>query len=111
MPDRVQRDDARNLAELPDDLPVPVDDGAADHLSGSELPEIALPSTDGREVRLDRAGAPWLIVYAYPRTGRPGEPELTPDWDRIPGARGCTPESCGFPDHHAEPAALGAEGF
>ena len=62
-------------------------------------------------MRLDREGTPWLIVYAYPKTGRPGEPELTPDWDQIPGARGCTPESCGFRDHHAELAVLGAEVF
>src|SRR5207253_575114 len=73
--------------------------------------DIALRATDGREVRLDQAGSPWVIVYAYPKTGRPGEPELTPDWDRIPGARGCTPESCGFRDHHAELAELGAEVF
>jgi peroxiredoxin len=99
----------RNLYELPKDLPVPVDDGAADHLPGTRLPDIALPSTDGRDVRLDQAGRPWLIVYAYPKTGRPGEPELTPDWDQIPGARGCTPESCGFRDHHAELLELGAE--
>src|SRR6058998_1889042 len=88
-----------NLYELPPDLPVPVDDGTADHLAGSRLPDVALPATDGRKVRLDREGSPWLIVYAYPKTGRPGEPELTPDWDQIPGARGCTPESCGFRDH------------
>ena len=101
----------RNLSELPNDLPVPVDDGAADHLVGRRLPPVALPSTDGRDVRLHDAGTPWVIVYAYPRTGRPGEPELIPDWDQIPGARGCTPESCGFRDHHAELAALGAEVF
>ena len=97
--------------ELPPDLPVPVDDGAADHLAGLRVPDVELPTTDGRRVRLDTAGAPWLILYAYPRTGRPGEPALTPDWDRIPGARGCTPESCGFRDHHAELAELGAEVF
>jgi peroxiredoxin (alkyl hydroperoxide reductase subunit C) len=99
------------LAELPPDLPVPVDDGAADHLVGMRLPDIALPATDGRHLRLDEAGSPWLIVYAYPRTGRPGEPSLVPDWDQIPGARGCTPESCGFRDHYAELAELGAEVF
>ena len=99
----------RNLYELPKDLPVPVDDGAADHLPGTRLPDVALPSTDGHNVRLDTAGSPWLIVYAYPKTGRPGEPELTPDWDQIPGARGCTPESCGFRDHHTELRKLGAE--
>ena len=101
----------RNVHELPRDLPVPVDDGAADHLVGTKLPDVALRATDGRTVRLDQAGRPWLIVYAYPKTGRPGEPELTPDWDQIPGARGCTPESCGFRDHHAELAALGADVF
>jgi len=51
------------------------------------------------------------VVYAYPRTGRPGEPPLTDDWDSIPGARGCTPEACGFRDHHAELEAAGADVF
>jgi peroxiredoxin len=94
---------------LPADLPAPEDDGAADHLPGAPVPPIALPSTGGGEVRLDRAGAPRAVVYAYPRTGRPGEPSLVEDWDLIPGARGCTPESCAFRDHHAELVALGAE--
>ena len=100
-----------SLEQLPPDLPVPVDDGAADHLVGMQLPDLALPATNGRDARLRDEGSPWLVVYAYPRTGRPGEPSLTPDWDRIPGARGCTPESCGFRDHHTELAAVGAEVF
>jgi peroxiredoxin len=99
----------RDVSSLPADLPVPEDDGAADHLPGTAVPAIALPATDGGEVRLDRAGAPRAVVYAYPRTGRPGEPSLTEDWDLIPGARGCTPESCAFRDHHGELVALGAE--
>ncbi|MGH3356482.1 MAG: peroxiredoxin [Nocardioidaceae bacterium] len=95
---------------LPPDLPVPDDDGAADHLPGLEVPPMALPSTDGDQVRLDITppGADRLVVYAYPRTGRPGEEPLTPDWDTIPGARGCTPETCGFRDHAAELRAAGA---
>jgi peroxiredoxin len=101
----------RDPTVLPEDLPAPEDDGAADHLPGMELPPIALPATDGREVRLDRVGAPRAVVFAYPRTGRPGEPSLVEDWDLIPGARGCTPESCGFRDHHSELVALGAEVF
>jgi peroxiredoxin len=92
---------------LPDDLPRPVDDGAADHLPGTRVPEIALPATDGSTVSL--AAVPGrTVVYAYPRTGRPGEPSLVDDWDLIPGARGCTPETCAFRDHHAEIAAVGA---
>jgi peroxiredoxin len=95
---------------LPDDLPTPVDDGAGDHLAGLALPEIELPATDGRAVSL--AGlAGRTIVYAYPRTGRPGEPSLVDDWDLIPGARGCTPEACGFRDHHRELGAAGAGVF
>ena len=68
------------------------------------MPALALPSTSGGMVRVDGApeGVDRLVLYAYPRTGRPGEPPLTPDWDLIPGARGCTPESCGFRDHAAE---------
>jgi peroxiredoxin len=91
-----------DLTALPPNLPMPEDDGACDHLIGLGMPEITLPATDGRSVSLARSEAQRTIVYAYPRTGRPGEPELTDDWDLIPGARGCTPESCGFRDHHAE---------
>ncbi len=95
---------------LPSDLPVPEDDGAAAHLRGARMPAIALESTDGHAMRVDAVpeGVGRLVLYAYPRTGRPGEPELTPDWDSIPGARGCTPESCGFRDHAADLREAGA---
>jgi peroxiredoxin len=96
---------------LPPDLPEPADDGACDHLPGLALPEVALPATDGTEVRLNQRPAARTVVYAYPRTGRPGEPSLVDEWDLIPGARGCTPETCGFRDHHAELADLGASVF
>src|SRR3954467_12823265 len=94
---------------LPPDLPAPVDDGAADHLAGLSVPAVRLPSTHGGEVDLARAaaGPGQLVVYVYPRTGTPGEP-LPEGWDEIPGARGCTPQSCAFRDHVAEFAALGA---
>lgn len=89
---------------LPSDLPVPEDDGGAVHLTGRAMPRVALPSTDGSQVRVDLVpeGLERLVLYAYPRTGLPGESPLTPDWDQIPGARGCTPEACGFRDHAAE---------
>jgi len=94
---------------LPDDLPAPVDDGAADHLSGAQLPAgLALEATDGAAVEL-AALAGRTVVYAYPWTGRPGEPLLVDGWDLIPGARGCTPETCGFRDHHGELREAGAE--
>jgi peroxiredoxin len=92
---------------LPDDLPAPVDDGAADHLWDAPLPPFELAATDGSTVRLDRLPGR-VVVYAYPRTGRPGEPHLVPDWDSIPGARGCTPESCAFRDHFRDLRAAGA---
>ena len=101
---------ARDPHTLPDDLPVPKDDGACDHLSGFALPAIALQSTAGRSV--DLAACPGrVVVYIYPRTGRPDQPSLVPDWDLIPGARGCTPQSCAFRDHYGELAALGAQLF
>jgi peroxiredoxin len=87
---------------LPEGLPVPVDDGAADHLTGAELPDLVLPSSQGAVNVRD-----FEVLYVYPRTGRPDQP-LLPGWDEIPGARGCTPQSCGFRDHNAELAALGA---
>lgn len=95
---------------LPDGLPVPPDDGAARHLLGTRVPPIPLPATDGAALVLGDVGAhDRRVVYAYPRTGRPGEAALVEDWDLIPGARGCTPESCGFRDHHAELARMGAD--
>ena len=94
---------------LPDDLPVPEDDGACDHLPGRALPALALPSTDGDAVDLSRLPGR-SVVYVYPRTGRPGQ-ALPSGWDAIPGARGCTPQSCAFRDHAAEIGALGARLF
>jgi peroxiredoxin (alkyl hydroperoxide reductase subunit C) len=92
---------------LPADLPVPADDGACDHLPGMSLPRVELAATVGWVVRLDRARGR-TIVFAYPRTGVPGEDPLVPEWDAIPGARGCTPESCGFRDNFAALSAAGA---
>jgi peroxiredoxin len=93
---------------LPDDLPVPVDDGAADHLRGAAVPPgLTLAATSGKTVEL-AALAGRSVVYAYPWTGRPGQPLLADDWDQIPGARGCTPETCAFRDHHAELLDAGA---
>ena len=96
-----------DLTRLPDDLPAPLDDGAADHLPGAPLPALALPATDGSVVALDRLGPGRTILYAYPLTGRPGT-DLPDDWDAIPGARGCTAEACAFRDHHADLLAAGA---
>jgi peroxiredoxin len=93
---------------LPDGLPVPVDDGAADGLVGSALPELALPSTLGGELRLAEAGARLLVAYVYPMTGTPGR-ALPEGWDDIPGARGCTPQSCAYRDALAEFRQLGAD--
>jgi peroxiredoxin len=92
---------------LPDDLPEPIDDGAADHLSGTPMPALTLPATDGTQVRLDEPRPGRTVLYLYPMTGEPGTP-LPDGWNEIPGARGCTPESCGFRDHHAELAQAGA---
>ena len=90
---------------LPDDLPVPQDDGAARHLTGARLPDISLAATDGAPVNLSRLTGR-TVVYIYPRTGRPGQATPT-GWDGIPGARGCTPQSCGFRDHFADLKRLG----
>ncbi|MET0601329.1 MAG: peroxiredoxin [Baekduia sp.] len=93
--------------QLPADLPVPEDDGAARHLPGLAMPPVALASTSGATVCLDQLGAGRTVLYLYPMTGRPGE-ALPDGWDMIPGARGCTPEACAFRDHHADLLAAGA---
>jgi peroxiredoxin len=96
-----------SFRDLPPELPVPEDDGAADHLRGAELPPITLPATSGEGVSLADAAAETLVLYVYPRTGVPGQP-LPEGWDEIPGARGCTPQNCAFRDLHSELRALGA---
>jgi peroxiredoxin len=101
----------RDPRVLPTDLPVPVDDGACDHLPGRAVPSIALPSTSGRTVDLaaESRDRP-VVVYAYPRTGRPGEEALGGQeaWDAIPGARGCTPQNLGYRAALPELTSLGA---
>ncbi|HWN33474.1 MAG TPA: peroxiredoxin [Pseudonocardia sp.] len=96
-----------DLNQLPGDLPVPEDDGAADHLPGLVAPPLRLPATSGGTVALDQLGPGRTVLYAYPMTGRP-DVDLPAGWDTIPGARGCTPEACGFRDHHGELRAAGA---
>jgi peroxiredoxin len=90
---------------LPPGIPAPQDDGRARHLTGLKLPDIALAATGGGTVNLSKLKGR-TVVYVYPRTGVPGV-DPPPGWDQIPGARGCTPQSCGFRDHFAELKALG----
>jgi len=99
-----------NLYTVPEDLPVPQDDGACDHLRGSMLPAIGLKATSGKTIDLSKEGKPWVVVYCYPRTGQPDQEPLggAAVWNAIPGARGCTPQSCAYRDHYAELASLGA---
>lgn len=91
---------------LPRDLPVPVDDGAADHLRGAVVPSLVLGATSGAAVSLAALASGPAVLFFYPRTGEQGK-SAGPEWDLIPGARGCTPQSCGFRDLHGEFRALG----
>jgi peroxiredoxin len=95
------------LTSLPGGLPIPRDDGAAAHLYGLALPEVVLPSTTGEAVLLS-ALVSLTVLFVYPMTGQPGHP-LPMGWDSIPGARGCTPEACGFRDQFAEFRTKGAQ--
>jgi peroxiredoxin len=97
-----------NFNQLPPNLPRPKDDGGARHLTGMALPDLALPSTANRDVNLSKVTAPRVVIYCYPMTGQPGK-ALPAGWDDIPGARGCTPETCGFRDHHKDLAKLHAD--
>lgn len=99
----------KNLLELPKDLPVPQDDGACKHLEGMSLPSVKLITTKDREVNFSLSKKP-CVIFFYPRTREPNMP--TPDsWDLIPGARGCTPQSCGYKDLFSEFQNLGFEVF
>ncbi|WP_354644140.1 MerR family transcriptional regulator [Kitasatospora camelliae] len=102
--DLVDDDDPRRL---PLGLPVPEDDGAADHLTGLTLPALDLPSTAGGSVALHTPGPRRTVVYCYPLTGRP-DTDVPEGWDAIPGARGCTAQACDFRDHHDDLVAAGA---
>lgn len=88
-------------------IPAPADDGAARHLAGAKVADVALPATDGTQVSLAKL-AGRVVVFAYPRTGVPGQISLVDDWDMIPGARGCTPQTCAFRDLHKTMIAAGA---
>jgi peroxiredoxin len=90
---------------LPPNIPAPQDDDAARHLAGMKLPDLALAATDGAQVNLSKLKGR-TVLYIYPRTGVPGVDTL-PGWDQIPGARGCTPQSCSFRDHFGELKRLG----
>ncbi len=100
---------SNDLYALPKDLPEPADDGACAHLTGARIPALSLRSTEESLVDLSTL-AGRSVVYAYPRTGRP-ERDPPPGWDLIPGARGCTPQSCAFRDHYSELRGLGARVF
>ena len=96
-----------DIHSLPADLPVPSDDGAADHLVGARVPSVALRATSGPDIDLASAASGLVVVYVYPRTGEPGR-ALPEGWDEIPGARGCTLQNCVFRDHAAALQELGA---
>jgi peroxiredoxin len=89
-------------------IPAPVDDGAAKHLTGATIPPVALRATDGASVTLSSLSGR-VVLFAYPRTGEPGQIGLVDDWDMIPGARGCTPQTCAFRDLFKDLKAAGAQ--
>jgi peroxiredoxin len=102
-----------DLYSLPAGLPIPVDDGACDHLHGVRWPDLALASTGGGTVAIADVDADWQVLYFYPRTGQPDRdpPGGLKQWDAIPGSRGCTPQACAYRDHHDELRGLGARVF
>ncbi len=104
---RMEAPEMTDYSVLPDNLPVPEDDGAAKDLPGTALPPLPLRTSDGRTVDLSALGPGRTIIYLYPLTGRPGA-DLPQGWDAIPGARGCSTEACDFRDHYADLQAAGA---
>ena len=88
-----------NFSILPPDLPIPEDDGSCNHLLGKTIPDISLSNQDGNDLKLKREASFRIVLYCYPMTGHPQKP-LPPNWNKIPGARGCTPQACSFRDHY-----------
>jgi peroxiredoxin len=97
------------LENLPENLPIPTDDGACNHLLGQLIPDISLESTNGDIVNLREIRGK-LVIYCYPMTGRP-DVKLPEGWEEIPGARGCTPQACSFRDHYKELQKLNTKVF
>jgi peroxiredoxin len=100
----------RDLFKLPADLPVPKDNGACNHLLGMHIPNLSLAATVGPQRNVADIAKTPTVLFFYPRTGRPNEPAPA-DWDQIPGARGCTPQSCGFRDEFKSFVELGVQVF
>ncbi len=96
-----------DLTKLPDDLPISEDDGACNHLTNFTIPPISLPNQDGNLLRLNRLDTFRIVLYCYPMTGRPDR-SLPSNWDSIPGARGCTHQTCGFRDNYDQTVSLNA---
>ncbi len=98
----------KNLLEVDwSKIPAPTDDGGASHLAGMKIPSVSLRATTDEAIDLSELNGR-TVVFAYPRTGEPGKVSLVDDWDMIPGARGCTPQTCSFRDLFAELRAAGA---
>jgi len=89
-----------NLEQIPNGLPIPKDDGACDHLTGMEFPDLEFNCTNGSIINISKQTGN-IVIYIYPMTGQPNV-ALPEGWNAIPGARGCTPQSCGFRDCHTE---------
>jgi peroxiredoxin len=88
------------IFSIPTDLPIPLDDGACEHLENMRIPSVSLWSTDDHEINLSSLSG-WNIIFCYPMTGRPGVP-IPEGWVQIPGAAGCTPQACSYRDNHTE---------
>ena len=97
-----------NLSVLPSNLPVPEDDGSCKHLLNQLIPEISLPNQEGNCLKLNRKDTFRIVLYCYPMTGHPNKP-LPDNWENIPGARGCTPETCSIRDHYDDLIKHGKE--
>ena len=96
-----------SFSRLPENLPIPIDDGACSHLLGKSLPNIVLLSTTNKQVNISQIKNR-VVFYCYPMTGQPGV-KLPDGWDLIPGARGCTPQSCSFRNHYQELQTLNTQ--
>ncbi|VAW52529.1 Alkyl hydroperoxide reductase subunit C-like protein [hydrothermal vent metagenome] len=99
----------KDLYQLPEGLPVPVDDGACNHLEGAPFPSMLITVTPHATYDFSKEKG-INIIFFYPMIGHPDSLPMT-GWNEIPGARGCTPQALSYKNYFRQITKLGVRLF